>query len=44
MGNHFGSSGIVTEGYNKEVGGISDYSFGTQIQSRLNVHGKPLGV
>ena len=30
-GHQFGSSGIETEGYNKEVGKISDYAFGKLI-------------
>ena len=42
MGNYFGSIGLDTEGYNKEIGEIGDYTFGMQIQSRTNEHGKPL--
>ena len=44
MEHQFGSSGLDNEGYNKEVGGISDYAFCTHIQSRPNVHGKPLKI
>ena len=40
MGHQFGPSSLDTEGCNKEVGEIGDYAFGTQIQSRPNVHGK----
>ena len=44
MGHKFGLSGLYTESYNKEVVEISDYSIGTQIQSRPNVYGKPIFI
>ena len=44
MGHQFGSSGLATEGHNKEFGEIRYYEFGTQIQSRPNIHGKTIVV
>ena len=44
MGNQLGPSGLDTEDYNKEVGEIRDYAFGTHTQSRSHVNGKLLAI
>ena len=44
MGHQSVPSGLDNEGYSKEVGEISDYAFGVQIQSISNVCDKPLAM
>ena len=44
VGHQFVSISLDNEGYSKEVGKISNYALGKKIQSRPNVHVKPLAM